>query len=49
MVAIVKARAYFEVIPDPGIFAYGALMLLITMFGTVDLRHLWDVTRERPR
>lgn len=49
MVAIVKARVYFQVVPDPGIFAYGALMLLITVFGTVDLRQLWDVTRERPR
>lgn len=49
MVAIVKARVYFDVIPDPGIFAYGALMLLITVFGTIDLRQLWDVTRERPR
>ena len=47
MVAIVKARVYFDVIPDPGIFAYGALMLLITVFGTIDLRQLWDVTRER--
>ena len=49
MVAIVKARVYFEVIPGPGIFAYGALMLLITVFGSVDLRQLWDVTRERRR
>ena len=49
MVAIVKARVYFQVVPDPGIFAYGALMLLITVFGTVDLRQLWDVTQERRR
>ena len=47
MVAIVKARVYFDVVPDPGIFAYGVLMLLITVFGTIDLRQLWDVTRER--
>jgi paraquat-inducible protein A len=49
MVAIVKARVFFDVVPDPGIFAYGALMLLITVFGTIDLRQLWDVTRERAR
>lgn len=49
MVAIVKARVYFEVVPGPGIFAYGALMLLITLFGTTDLRQLWDVTREPAR
>ncbi len=49
MVAIVKARVYFDVVPDPGIFAYGALMLLITVFGSIDLRQLWDVTRERRR
>jgi len=24
-------------------------MLLITVFGTVDLRQLWDVTQERRR
>ena len=47
LVAIVKARVYFEVIPDPGIFAYGVLTLLITVFGTVDLRQLWDITVER--
>ena len=30
LVAIVKAHMYFDVIPNPGIFAYGVLMLLIS-------------------
>ena len=44
MVAIVKAHVYFDVIPNPGIFAYGTLMLLITVFSTVDMRRMWDLT-----
>ena len=48
LVAIVKARAYFQVVPDAGIFAYGTLMLLITVFALVDLRQLWDETEESP-
>jgi paraquat-inducible protein A len=47
LVAVVKARAYFDVTPDAGIFSYAALMLLITVFSGIDLRQLWDVTRER--
>lgn len=46
LVAIVKARVYFGVDPDVGIFAYGALMLLITVFSTVDLRQLWEKTKD---
>ena len=46
LVAIVKAHAYFEVTADPGIFAYAALTLLITLFAGVDLRQLW---RETPQ
>lgn len=42
LVAIVKAHAYFDVTPDPGIYAYAALTLLITIFAGVDLRQLWD-------
>lgn len=47
LVSIVKARAYFEVQADPGIWAYAALTLLITVFAGIDLRRLWDDT-ERP-
>lgn len=47
LVAIVKVRTYFDVIPDPGIYAYGALTLLITVFSGIDLRRLWDDTAER--
>ena len=38
LVAIVKARVYFDVVADPGIYAYGVLTLLITFFAGVDLR-----------
>lgn len=44
MVSIVKARNYFDVQADPGIWAYGALTLLITVFSGIDLRRLWDMT-----
>ncbi|MEI7037311.1 paraquat-inducible protein A [Fulvimonas yonginensis] len=47
MVSIVKARAYFEVQPDPGIWAYGALTFLITVFSGIDLRTLWDMTERK--
>ncbi len=43
LVAIVKAHVYFDVTPDAGIWAYGALMLLITVFSGVDLRPMWDL------
>lgn len=46
LVSIVKARAYFDVQPDPGIWAYGVLTLLITVFSGIDLRRLWDATEE---
>ncbi|MCX7514678.1 paraquat-inducible protein A [Frateuria hangzhouensis] len=44
LVSIVKARAYFDVQADPGIWAYGVLTLLITIFSGIDLRRLWDAT-----
>jgi paraquat-inducible protein A len=44
LVAIVKAHVYFEVVADPGIYAYAALTLLITIFAGVNLRELWDLT-----
>jgi paraquat-inducible protein A len=46
LVAIVKAHTYFEVVADPGIYAYGALTLLITIFSGVDMRQLWELTPE---
>jgi paraquat-inducible protein A len=46
LVAIVKAHTYFDVTPDPGIYAYAALTLLITVFAGVDLRRLWDDVPE---
>lgn len=46
LVAIVKARVYFEVVADPGIYAYAVLTLLITVFASVDLRSLWDLTAK---
>ena len=48
LVAIVKAHMYFDVIPNPGIFAYGVLMLIITAFSSIDVRRLWDITSETP-
>ena len=48
LVAIVKAHNYFDVVADPGIYAYAALTLLITIFAGVDLRELWDQTSEHP-
>lgn len=46
LVAIVKARSYFEVTPEPGIYAYAALTLLITVFSGIDMRRLWDLTPQ---
>lgn len=48
LVAIVKAHDYFDVAADPGIYAYAALTLLITIFAGVDLRRLWELTRGDP-
>lgn len=48
LVAIVKAHMYFEVAANPGIFAYGVLMLIITAFSSIDVRRLWDITEETP-
>jgi paraquat-inducible protein A len=46
LVSIVKAHLYFDVVPDPGIYAYAALMLLITIFAGIDLTRLWDETHD---
>jgi len=43
LVAIVKAKVYFDVIADPGIYAYAVLTVLITIFAKVDMRELWEM------
>jgi len=48
LVAIVKAHLYFDVVADPGIYAYAGLTLLITIFAGVDLRQLWELAPEDP-
>jgi paraquat-inducible protein A len=47
LVAMVKAKAYFDVTPDPGIYAYGVLTVLITIFAGIDVRRLWDSVPAR--
>lgn len=44
LVSIAKAHLYFDVIADPGIYAYAALMLLITLYAGIDFTRLWDET-----
>lgn len=44
LVAVVKAHTYFDVIPGAGIWAFGFLTVLITVFASHDPRNLWDVT-----
>ena len=48
LVAMVKAKAYFDVTPDVGIYAYAALTIFITVFAGIDLRYLWDSVPEHP-
>jgi uncharacterized paraquat-inducible protein A len=47
LVAMVKAKSYFDVMPDPGIYAYAVLTVLITVFAGIDLRRLWDLRARR--
>lgn len=49
LVAVVKAHTYFDVVPGPGIWAFGVLTLLITVFSSLDPRELWSLTREDAR
>lgn len=49
LVAVVKAHTYFDVIPGAGIWAFGFLTILITVFASHDPRNLWDITREDAR
>lgn len=48
LVAVVKAHTYFDVVTGPGIWAFGCLTLLITVFASQDARNLWDLTDEAP-
>lgn len=47
LVTVVKAHAYFGVTPEPGIYGYALLTVMITVFAGVDLRQLWDVTVDQ--
>lgn len=47
LVAMVKAKAYFDVVPNTGIYCYAVLTILITLFAGVDLRRLWDTVPVR--
>lgn len=49
LVSVVKAHVYFGVDPQPGIFGYALLTIMITVFAGVDLRRLWDELPERRR
>ena len=42
LVSIVKAYVYFDIRLDPGFFAYAALVLLMTLLLSLDLRQLWE-------
>ena len=44
LVAVVKASSYFKVVPGAGIWSFGVLTLLITVFASHDPRQLWRKT-----
>lgn len=46
LVSVVKAHTYFDVVPGVGIWAYGVLTVLVTVFASHDPRNLWDLTRD---
>jgi paraquat-inducible protein A len=46
LVAVVKAHTYFDVTTGPGIWAFGFLTVLITVFSSHDPRRLWEVTHK---
>ncbi|WP_413623984.1 MULTISPECIES: paraquat-inducible protein A [Luteibacter] len=46
LVAVVKAHTYFDVVPGAGIWAFGFLTLLVTVFSSLDPRELWDLTSD---
>jgi paraquat-inducible protein A len=44
LVAVVKASSYFTVVPGAGIWSFGVLTLMITVFASHDPRQLWHKT-----
>jgi paraquat-inducible protein A len=48
IVALVKLGSMATVIPDTGLWAFGALTWLITLVTSFDRHWLWDIATERP-
>ncbi len=46
LVAVVKLHTVFEVVPGVGLWAFAALMVLITLVASWDTRQLWDAVPE---
>ena len=49
LVAVVKAHTYFDVATGPGIWAFGFLTVIITVFASHDPRRLWELTHRDAR
>lgn len=47
LVALVKAGSIFDVILKPGIWAFAALTVLLTLVASFDVRRIWVLRRER--
>lgn len=47
LVSVVKMSSLAEVVPQPGLWGYGVLTLLLTALGRFDLRELWWEAAER--
>ncbi|MDA3913589.1 paraquat-inducible protein A [Oleiagrimonas sp.] len=47
LVAVVKAGSIFDIILQPGIWAFAALTVLLTLVASFDLRRMWVLQRER--
>lgn len=45
LVAVIKLSSFMQVAPGPGIWATGALMVLLTLIANRDVHWLWDLTR----
>jgi paraquat-inducible protein A len=46
LVAIVKLSSFVQVLPGPGIWAMGVLMLLITLIASRDIHWLWEAVPQ---
>ena len=42
LVSVVKMRSLADVTPEPGLWAFAVLTILLTALGSFDLRELWD-------